>query len=63
MNGIFNQFVGQFLEHPVPGKLFFIICIKFLFQADRILLDAVEGLQPIKEKHQFFIDVQPVRDC
>ena len=34
------------------------VCLPF--QADRVLLDAVEGLHPIKEKHQFFIDIQPV---
>ena len=32
------------------------------FQADSKLLDAVEGLKPDPEKHQFYIDVQPVGD-
>ena len=30
------------------------------FQADRRLLNTVEGLAPEKEKHQFFIDILPV---
>jgi hypothetical protein len=35
----------------------------FCFQADRILLDQVEGLNPIKEKHQLYIDIQPVSNA
>ena len=30
------------------------------FQADPKLLEAVEGLKPDPEKHQFYIDLQPV---
>ena len=30
------------------------------FQADRRLLNTVEGLAPDKEKHQFYIDILPV---
>ena len=30
------------------------------FQADPKLLDAVDGLKPDQEKHQMYIDVQPV---
>ena len=32
------------------------------FQADPSLLDAVEGLEPSKEKHQFHIDILPVSE-
>ena len=30
------------------------------FQADTKLLEAVEGLKPNKNDHQFYIDAQPV---
>ena len=37
------------------------LCIFSLyFQADPKLLEAVEGLKPDPEKHQFYIDLQPV---
>ena len=31
------------------------------FQAEQSLRDAVKGMKPNKDKHQFYIDVQPVR--
>ena len=31
------------------------------FQADAKLVEAVEGLKPNKNDHQFYIDAQPVR--
>jgi hypothetical protein len=30
------------------------------YQADPRLLETVDGLSPSAEKHQFFIDIQPV---
>lgn len=51
-SGVFNVSICQF------GSPTFLSWPHF-FQADPILLDAVEGLNPNKDKHQFFVDVQP----
>ena len=44
------------IEHWFELRIF----IHFFLQADPKLLEAVEGLDPDQEKHQFFMDLQPV---
>lgn len=48
----FNRFV---IDSPI------LLSFPHFYMADPILREAVEGMTPPeKEKHQFFIDVQPV---
>jgi len=50
--GLFNMSACQF-DSPT------LISWPHFFQADPKLLEAVEGLDPDQEKHQFFMDLQP----
>ena len=52
-SGVFNVSICQFGSPTMLSWPHF-------FQADPKLLDAVEGLNPNKDEHQLFIDVQPV---
>ena len=52
-SGVFNNSACQF-DGPV------LISWPHLFQADPKLLERVEGLDPVAEKHQSFMDIQPV---
>lgn len=51
-SGLFNLSKCQF-DSPIA------LSWPHFYQADPKLLDAVIGLKPDKEKHQFFLDVQP----
>ena len=52
-SGVFNVSICQF-GSPV------MLSWPHFFQADTKLLEAVEGLKPNKNDHQFYIDAQPV---
>lgn len=52
--GLFNMSACQFGSPTLMSWPHF-------FQADPALLNDKEGLEPDEEKHQFFIDLQPVR--
>ena len=51
--GLFNMSACQFGSPAMMSWPHF-------FEADPKLLEAVEGLNPDPEKHQFYIDLQPV---
>ena len=52
-SGVFNVSACQF-GSPI------MLSWPHFFQADPKLINAVEGLNPIKSEHQFVVDVQPV---
>ena len=51
--GLFNMSACQFGSPTLMSWPHF-------FEADPKLLKDIEGLEPVQQKHQFYIDLQPV---
>ena len=46
-------------RHDLPKGAPIALSYPHFYQADPSYLDAVEGLEPDKDKHQFYVDISP----